>query len=82
MLPCPFCGKQPDLTDPDTLHPSGLYWRVTNGIKHYISHKDREPDDNKVWGMHCPETSGGCGVEITRDTCAECIAAWNKRTPR
>jgi len=32
MLPCPFCGKNVDLEDPDTLHPDGLYWRVVDGI--------------------------------------------------
>ena len=82
MLPCPFCGKQPDLNDPDTLYPSGIYWRITHGIKHYIMHKDREPADNKVWGMHCPETSSGCGVAINRDSAQETIDAWNKRRSR
>ena len=82
MLPCPFCGKRVDLDDDDTLYPTGIYWRITDGVRHYIRHKNRLPDDNKVWGMHCPETSGGCGVEIHRDSREECIDAWNRRPNR
>lgn len=41
MLDCPFCGKIPDLDDPDTLYHGGIYWRYDDiGIKKYIHLKD------------------------------------------
>jgi hypothetical protein len=77
--PCPFCGMKVELTEPDTLHPSGLYWREVDGMKHYIRHKDRLPTDNASWVMNCVETAGGCGVEIHADSKEDAIARWNKR---
>ena len=79
MLPCPFCGKGVDLEDEDTLYPSGVYWRETDGMRHYIRHKDRKQDDGIVWDIHCPEVSGGCGAEISADSKQEAINAWNRR---
>lgn len=76
---CPFCGMSPDLDEPDTLHPSGIYWRVTDGIKHYIRFKDRQYGDQTCYVFNCVETSGGCGVEIHGDTKEECLTKWNTR---
>lgn len=79
LLPCPFCGKTVDLEDCDTLYPIGLYWREEGGIRHYVRHEDRKEGDERVWGMHCPEVSGGCGAEITADSKQDAISAWNRR---
>lgn len=79
LLPCPFCGKPVDLNDADTLYPSGIYWRGDGETRHYIRHYERKPGDSPVWGMHCPETSGGCGAEIEGHSKPDTIAAWNKR---
>ena len=79
LLPCPFCGKAVDLEDDDTLYPVGFYWREKDGVRHYIRHKDRKQGDESVWGMHCSETSGGCGAEIESDSKQEAINAWNRR---
>ena len=79
LLPCPFCGKSATVEDADTLYPTGQYWRLEDGIKLYIRHKDRKIEDQFVWGMHCPEASGGCGAEITADSKQDAINAWNKR---
>ena len=79
LKPCPFCGKAPDLGDPDTLHPSGVYWRKTDGIVHYIRFKDRTEWDFAVYVMNCVETSGGCGVEIHANSKEEAITKWNRR---
>lgn len=79
LLPCPFCGKAPDVEDGDTLYPTGLWWRIEDGMRHYIRHKDRKEGDASVWGMHCPEVSGGCGAEITANSKQDAISAWNRR---
>jgi hypothetical protein len=34
----------------------------------------------EIWTIHCPETSGGCGAEITADTADEAIQKWSRRT--
>lgn len=81
MLPCPFCGKEVDLENPDTLYPSGIYWRWDEDLKmrHYIRFKDKQIGDQPCWQLLCPETAGGCGVEIHGDTKEEVVAKWNKR---
>lgn len=80
-LPCPFCGHKADLDDDDTLYPSGIYWRETDGIRHYILLRNRQDGDGQVWGMHCPEVAGGCGAEIDGDTKEEALEKWNRRVP-
>jgi len=77
---CPFCGHQPDVDDGDTLYPSGIYWRVTDGITHYIRLKDRKEGDQQCWQIVCNESSGGCDVEIEANTKEEAIQKWNRRT--
>ena|SRR3989304_413616 len=81
LKPCPFCGKTVDINNDDTLYPSGLYWRWdTDGGRCYVAYKNRRPDDNPVWSMNCPESSGGCGAEIFGDIKEEAIQKWNRRT--
>ena len=77
--PCPFCGMKPDLTDPDTLHPTGTYWREVDGVRYYVRHKDRKLGDNPSWVFNCVETAGGCGVEMHDDVLDGVIAKWNRR---
>ena len=81
LLPCPFCGKKPNLTDQDTLYPSGIAWRQNEelGMRTYHRFADRQEGDGMCYGMHCPDTGGGCGAEIHGDTREEAIAKWNKR---
>jgi hypothetical protein len=85
LLPCPFCGRpvDDDLDDGcnDTLYPSGIYWREEHGMRHYVSHRERQEGDQPCWSMHCPTTGGGCDVEVTADSKSEVIAKWNRRAP-
>lgn len=81
-LPCPFCGKKVDPSDSDTLYPTGTVYRDIDGIRRYFKWKDRLPTDGIVWGMNCPESSGGCGVELHADTRQKALDKWNQRTER
>jgi hypothetical protein len=78
--PCPFCGHKVDLEEPDTVHPSGLYYRVSDGIKHYVRFSDRKEGDSPCWVMNCGEIAGGCGVEIHGDSKEEVLGKWDRRT--
>lgn len=80
MKPCPFCGMKVDLDEPDTLYPNGNGWIHNEVIekKVYVSFRE-VPKEQWCYTMHCPETTGGCGVEISGDSKEEAIAAWNKR---
>lgn len=78
MKPCPFCGKQVDLEDHDTLYPTGTGWSVQGGFRTYHS-SEEVPPEQRCWGMHCPESAGGCGAEITGHTRQEAIDKWNRR---
>jgi hypothetical protein len=81
LLPCPFCGMEVHHGDlMDTLYPSGTYWRETDGIRHYIGHREHLPTDGKCWSMHCTGNHGGCGAGITADSEPEVIEKWNRRT--
>lgn len=80
-LPCPFCGKAVDLSDPDTLHPSGTGWRFDDGLQMRTYHSFRDvPKEQWCWVMCCPSPAGGCDAEVTDDSEAEALAAWNRRT--
>ena len=77
---CPFCGKEADISNPDTLHPSGTYWMIgSDGIKSYMGHKDRQIGSKKCWVFNCPESSGGCGAEMHADSAKEAMEKWNRR---
>jgi len=76
-LPCPFCGKRPDMDDLDTIYPTGK-WRHHDSYKVYLSF-DNEAFDGYVFKMHCPENSGGCGAEISGDSKEEALMKWNMR---
>lgn len=80
FLPCPFCGKTLNVEDGDTLYPTGMWWRIEDGMRHYVRHKDRKEGDKSEWGVHCAEVSGGCGAEITADSKQEAMDNWNKRS--
>lgn len=79
MKPCPFCGKEVEIDDDETLYPTGTGWEInTAGYKTYKSFRN-VPREQWCWSMHCPETHGGCGVEMSADTKEEAIEKWNKR---
>ena len=79
MKPCPFCGHEVDLEDGDTLYPNGTGWREEeDNMRVYCSRRE-VPKEQWCWGMHCPTTAGGCGVEMSADSREEAIQKWNKR---
>lgn len=78
VLPCPFCGRQPDIEDGDTLYPTGWY-REVDGMYVGVMPDERRPGDRARYGMHCKESSGGCGAEITGLTKDDAIDRWNRR---
>ncbi len=79
MLPCPFCGKVPDLDDPDTLYPNGTGWKYRfNGFTQYVSFRD-VPKEQWCYSLHCVTTSGGCGAEMSGDSIQECLDKWITR---
>lgn len=81
LLPCPFCGWQPPADLSDVLYPSGTYRRVDerHGFAHYVSMNQSKAGDTPCWDMHCTTNMGGCGAQISADSEAEAIAAWNRR---
>lgn len=79
MKPCPFCGMEVDLSDPDTLYPSGTGWKDRpDGLRSYHSFRE-VPREQWCWDMHCPTTAGGCGAVMSGDSREECIEKWNTR---
>lgn len=80
---CPFCGRTPNLEDPDTLYPNGIFWRYREdlGLRTYHSRKDRQESDGVCYTMHCVAHAGGCGAEITGDSLQEALELWNSRAP-
>ena len=80
---CPFCGYAVDVTDPDTLYPTGLGWKIgftdIDDVKHYVSHR-KVPKEQWCYVLRCPEIYGGCGAEIHGDSKQECLDKWNKRS--
>lgn len=82
MKPCPFCGHNVDMTDPDTLYPSGIGWKeFKNGEDTMQSYHPycEVPKERWCWDMHCVSTSGGCGALISGDSREEAIEKWNRR---
>ena len=79
MKDCPFCSKTPDLDEPETVHPSGIYWRLTEFGREYISRNAITRDCFPCWVFNCVESAGGCGAEISGDSKEEVLEKWNRR---
>ncbi len=81
-LPCPFCGREVDFDDPDTLYPSGTGWKeFDNGgmmMRSYHSFRD-VPKEQWCYTLHCVLQAGGCGVEMPGDSIEEVLERWNTR---
>jgi len=75
MKPCPFCGHQMDMDNPDTVYPNGTGWKIgEDGIRTY--HDAREvPREQWCYSVHCV----GCGVEVSGDSRQECLDKWHRR---
>ena len=89
LKPCPFCKKEMDATDPDTLHRSGTIWKTRGeSRREYVSFRTQmtfpEKDMNDYMGwcyeINCRTSSGGCGANISGDSQEEVINKWNRRT--
>lgn len=78
VKPCPFCGMQPDMANIDTLHPNGYAWLTTDDITHFVD-RNQAPQENWCYSLHCVETAGGCGAEISGNSKQEAIEKWNRR---
>ena len=80
-LPCPFCGMNADLDGEDTIYPTGTGWWFNEELQIRTYHRALEvPKEQWCWGMHCPETYGGCGARIHGDSKDEALAKWNTRS--
>ena len=78
--PCPFCGKQLDANDSDTLYPSGIAWKESGlGYRHYVSIYDVPTKEQWCYKIVCQEHHGGCGAKMTGDSIEETLEKWNKR---
>ena len=79
VKPCPFCGKEPDMEDPDTIYPNGIGWRYrANGFIEYV-HFREVPNNQWCYSLHCVTTSGGCGVEMYGNSVEEFLDKWKTR---
>lgn len=78
---CPFCGKVPDLDEPDTLYPTGIVWKYNKEFDRISYHTRREmPDyDGQCYSLNCPTHLGGCGAEIHGDSIEEVKERWERR---
>lgn len=78
--PCPFCGTRVDLTDQDTLYPTGTYWREhPEGYRSYHGFYERQEGDGMCWKLSCCSTGGGCDATIYGDSKEDALAKWNRR---
>ena len=78
LKPCPFCGKEPDISDGDSLYPTGIGWKDEGEYRSY--HKGSEvPKEQWCYAAGCSELSGGCGAEMSGDSRQEAIDKWNAR---
>ena len=78
LLPCPFCGKEPEEDDEDVCYPSGTGWKETRGFRHYVNFRE-VPMEQWCYSVHCVKHHGGCGVEMHGDSEQEAIDRWNRR---
>lgn len=82
LKPCPFCGMKPDLSDGDTLYPTGVFWAdLKDGERAYFGygHKLQNEHSKMCYGLHCVAIAGGCGATITGDSREEAIEKWERR---
>lgn len=81
VKPCPFCGTKVDLENPDTIYPSGSFYRYEPELECdvYVSRRDKKEGDQEMWKMGCVSVS--CGVELYAHSYEEAIEKWNRRTP-
>jgi hypothetical protein len=79
-LPCPFCGRTPELDNPDTLYPSGTGWKPVQGelYRSYVNFRE-VPKEQWCYSMNCCECCGGCGAEISGDSELDAVTKWNRR---
>ena len=78
LKPCPLCGKELDIEDPDTMHPSSVGWVVIGDFKSYVNRRET-PSANECWEINCCKHYGGCGLTLTEDSKDEVISRWNLR---
>ncbi len=76
---CPLCKMNPPANLSDTLYPSGIYWRETDGLRHYVGHNERSETDQACWTVTCGQNSGGCGASVGGDSAQEAVDLWNRR---
>lgn len=75
MKPCPFCGKEVDLNDPDVFYPSGVGWKYNATLKTRTYHSHRDvPKEQWCWVLNC-----SCGAELYGDSEQEVKDKWNRR---
>ena len=77
---CPFCGKQPNMDDGDTLYPNGVGWRNHHTLGRTYHNFREVPREQWCYSFHCVKIAGGCGAEISGDSAEKAIEAWNTRT--
>lgn len=82
MKPCPFCGNNIDIDDPDTLHKTGTIW--IDGLHdgrsyHHFKTDTKGLENGFCWEINCTTSSSGCGVNISADSKQEVIAKWQRR---
>lgn len=89
LLNCPFCGNEMDINDPDVLYPTGdvLVKRPFMGRLKLTWAKLQDfpvgalpPKDQWMYGVHCSEHNGGCGVSMEGGNAEKVIKKWNTRT--
>lgn len=70
LLPCPFCGFQPDINEPDCIYPACRPEYDADGKITF-----------QLYNLVCYESAGGCSAHVLGYDRDECIRLWNTRTP-
>lgn len=76
LLPCPFCGSTMDITDPDTVYPTGMVYTIdpTTGCRYY-SPRHNTIGDGRVFQVSCVK----CEATVMGDDFVGAVTAWNRR---